>query len=57
VVEKKTAKTALAAAKSGLSRVRPTDRLKGRYLDSARPLLNATVEPHSNDLAAFELKD
>ena len=56
-LEKARAKSALAATKSGLSRVRPSDRLKGRYLDSTRPLLTASVDPRSNDLAAFELND
>ncbi len=56
-VERAGAKTAIVATKSGLSRVRPSDRLKGRYLDSARPLLTANVEPRGNDLPAFELKD
>jgi hypothetical protein len=56
-VERAGSQTANAATKSGLSRVRPSDRLKGRYLDSARPLLTAKVEAGSNDLAAFELKD
>ena len=32
------------------------DRLKGRYLNTNRPLLMATVKPQSNDLAPFELK-
>jgi hypothetical protein len=32
------------------------DRLKKRYLDPARPLLTATVEPKANTLPPFELK-
>jgi len=32
------------------------DRLKGRYLDSRRPLLTATVAATSNELPAFELQ-
>jgi hypothetical protein len=55
--EKAAGKTAQAAAKAGVSRVRPPDRLKGKYLDHEHPLLSATIEPRGNDLAAFELKD
>jgi hypothetical protein len=32
------------------------DRLKGRYLDGARPLLSATVEARNNSLPPFELQ-
>jgi hypothetical protein len=32
------------------------DRLKRRYLDPARPLLNATVEAKTNTLPPFELR-
>jgi hypothetical protein len=32
------------------------DRLKGRYLDTHRPLLTATVAATSNDLPTFDLK-
>ena len=31
------------------------DRLKGRYMDSTKPLLHAVVKPTSNELAPFEL--
>ncbi len=33
------------------------DRLKGRYFDSRKPLLEAEVKAGSNPLAPFELKD
>lgn len=36
---------------------RGPDKFKGRYADAKRPLLHATVEPRSNDLAPFELTD
>jgi hypothetical protein len=43
---------------SGQSKGRPQhgpDKLKGRYADPKHPLLHATVEAKSNQLAAFEL--
>jgi hypothetical protein len=40
------------------SRVRVgPDRLKGRYFDLGKPMLNAEVKPESNRLAPFELTD
>ncbi len=33
------------------------DRLKGRYFDISKPLLQAEVKPGSNQLAPFELTD
>jgi hypothetical protein len=40
------------------SRVRSgPDRLKGRYLDISKPLLQAEVKPGSNQLTPFELSD
>jgi hypothetical protein len=33
------------------------DKLKGRYADPKRPLLHATVEAKTNNLAPFELSD
>jgi hypothetical protein len=50
-------KTARAPWRPGPSRVRPPDRLKGRYLDIERPLVKAEVRPGTNTLAPFELTD
>ena len=33
------------------------DRLKGRYFDASKPLLQAEVKPGPNQLEPFELKD
>ena len=35
----------------------PSDRLKGRYSASDRPLLTAEVKPETNNLPAFDLQD
>jgi hypothetical protein len=43
--------------KPGTSRVRPPDRLKGRYFDIERPLVKAEVKPGTNTLSPFELTD
>ena len=48
---------ARAAWKPATSRVRPPDRLKGRYLDISHPLVKAEVKPETNTLAPFELTD
>jgi hypothetical protein len=50
-------KLAQAPGKPGTSRVRPPDRLKGRYLDIEHPLVTAEVKPGTNHLAPFDLTD
>ena len=50
-------KIARTSFPSGLSRVRPPDRLKGRYFDIGHPLMTAEVKPGSNNLGPFELTD
>jgi len=35
----------------------PPDRLRGRYFNRTRPLLQAEVRPQTNNLDPFELKD
>jgi hypothetical protein len=57
VEKKSTQKPAARSWKPGPSRVRPPDRLKGRYFDMEHPLLTAEVRPGSNDLPPFELAD
>jgi hypothetical protein len=34
----------------------PGDRLKGRYMDKSKPLLQAEIKPGSNDLGTLELE-
>ena len=41
----------------GKSVLRADDRLKGRYVDSAHPRLNAEVKAQTNNLPPFELTD
>jgi hypothetical protein len=56
-LEKAGRKAARGPWKPGPSRVRPPDRLKGRYFDIEHPLVNAEVKPGTNTLAPFELTD
>jgi hypothetical protein len=56
-LEKGGSKSARSSWKPGPSRVRPPDRLKGRYFDVERPLVTAEVKPGSNNLPPFELTD
>jgi hypothetical protein len=55
--QKRGRKTAPTPGKSWASRVRPPDRLKGRYLDIEHPLVTAEVKSGTNHLAPFELTD
>ena len=46
-----------AAARGGKPLLLADDRLKGRYVDSAHPRLNAEVKAETNNLPPFELVD
>jgi hypothetical protein len=50
-------KAAAATWRPGPSRVRPPDRLNGRYFDIEHPLVKAEVKPGTNNLSPFELTD
>jgi hypothetical protein len=56
-LEKGNRKAAKAPRNSGLSRVRPPDRLKGRYFDNEHPLVKVEVKPGTNNLSPFDLTD
>jgi hypothetical protein len=51
-LEKGSRKSARAPWKPGPSRVRPPDRLNGRYFDIERPLVKAEVKPGTNNLTS-----